>query len=46
MTVAKEQKALVIEEGQVLKLKTIAVPALKSDDDILVKVFYLYRLDN
>jgi hypothetical protein len=37
MTIPKEQKALVIQEGQTLKVETIPVPKV-SGDDILVKV--------
>jgi hypothetical protein len=38
MTTPKEQKALVIQEGQTLKIETIPVPALTNEHDILVKV--------
>ena len=38
MTVPSEQKALVVQEGQKVKLEKIAVPKLTKDDEILVKV--------
>jgi D-arabinose 1-dehydrogenase-like Zn-dependent alcohol dehydrogenase len=37
MAIPKEQKALVIKEGQTLKIDTIPVPKL-SGNDILIKV--------
>jgi hypothetical protein len=38
MTVPKEQRALVIQEGQTLKIVRIPVPALSEDEEVLVKV--------
>lgn len=38
MTVPAEQKALVVQEQQKLKLEKIPVPKLSKDDEILVKV--------
>jgi len=38
MTVPSEQKALVVQEGQKLKIEKIPVPKLTKDDEILVKV--------
>jgi hypothetical protein len=38
MAIPKEQKALVIQEGQTLKIETIPVPQLTKDDEILIKV--------
>jgi hypothetical protein len=38
MTVPSEQKALVVQEGQKVKLEKIPVPKLSKDDEILIKV--------
>ena len=38
MTVATEQRALVIQDGQTLKIEKIPVPSLTPDQDILIKV--------
>jgi hypothetical protein len=38
MTVAKERKALVIQEGQTLKIERLPIPSLTADQDILIKV--------
>jgi hypothetical protein len=41
MSLPTEQKALVIEEEQKLKIVKSPVPALKADHEILVKVIEL-----
>jgi len=41
MSLPNEQKALVIEEGQKLKIVKSPVPKLKADHEILVKVVQL-----
>ena len=41
MSLPTEQKALVIEEGQKLKIVKSPVPELKADHEILVKVIEL-----
>ena len=38
MAIPKEQKALVIQEGQTLKIEKIPVPKLTKDNEILIKV--------
>ena len=38
MTIPKEQKAAVIQEGQTLKVEKIPTPELKNEHEILVKV--------
>jgi hypothetical protein len=38
MTIPKEQKASVIQQGQTLKIETIAVPLLAGEHEILIKV--------
>jgi hypothetical protein len=41
MAIPKEQKALVIQEGQTLKVEKIPVPKLSGDEEILIKVGFL-----
>lgn len=43
MAIPKEQKALVIQEGQTLKVEKIPVPKLNKDDEILIKVGFPSR---
>lgn len=38
MAISTEQKALVVQEGQKVKIEKIPVPKLTKDDEILVKV--------
>jgi hypothetical protein len=38
MAIQTEQKALVVQEGQKVKIEKIPVPQLTKDDEILVKV--------
>ena len=46
MTVTKERKALVIQEGQTLKIETLPIPSLTADQDILIKVGAHRKLDS
>ena len=41
MAIPTEQKALVVQEGQKVKVEKISVPKLTKDDEILVKVGHL-----